>query len=266
MRLRFTLPLIAIALVCLVGVGTAGAGDGGELGSCVVGAESPCTDHEQTTDEAGDGSPDEPIQYHPDELPYATGLVPEPTADGDGETGDRDGREITDGLPLAPEPDAADGADGGVGICVVGADSPCNGADVDSGFEYDSTDGAVAAECIGNETHTCEGDAWRTPDAIVVFPVDDGPSPSRVDGGRFPYAPAVPEPRLEFETVRCIVASCELPHPAAVDERTMRDGVNVDQREPGTLETSAPPFRFGFERVPVAPLFDRFVSLLSVFG
>ena len=75
-----SVPLAAIfGLVLLLsfGAATAAAETGGKVGVCVVGVDSPCNDPGDTP--ASDPvANDTPIQCHPDELPYASGL-----ADGD---------------------------------------------------------------------------------------------------------------------------------------------------------------------------------------
>ena len=107
----------SIALVVLFAVpGTAlaapdgGENESGDVGICVVGVESPCngpavdgTDRDDP-DSAENVTVDEgePIQFHPDELPYASGVADGDTpVDSDDESGNRD-------VPV----DSNDGTDG----------------------------------------------------------------------------------------------------------------------------------------------------------
>lgn len=88
------LPLLwglAALVVLLVVPGTAVAADPGAVGICVVGVDSPCngpgangTDPVGADDETATAE-GEPIQFHPDELPYASGVAGEETAETGGD-------------------------------------------------------------------------------------------------------------------------------------------------------------------------------------
>ena len=70
--------VVSVVLLVSFGATPVSAETGGQVGVCVVGVDSPCNDAEDTPVADQPAGNETPIQFHPDELPYASGL-----ADGD---------------------------------------------------------------------------------------------------------------------------------------------------------------------------------------
>lgn len=137
---RKLLPLLSVFALLLVAVGgVAAAGHAGtdvdsiaddDVGICPVGADSPCND---AADDRKAGDDDQVF-------------LPE-DRDGDGEIDDRfrgDDEEISDGEPDNERGSGDEETD--AGICLVDADSPCNGepADGQQQASNDATEGDQA--------------------------------------------------------------------------------------------------------------------------
>lgn len=89
--MKRTLLLCALAVLgVLSAAGTVAADEGPDVGVCVVGVESPCNGDSadntssgvddgdvpvDSNDRSDDAVDDDPIQFHPDELPYASGVA-----------------------------------------------------------------------------------------------------------------------------------------------------------------------------------------------
>lgn len=110
MTSQLTYLSLGLAILFVAGVMPATAnthGETGDVGVCVIGVDSPCNAETPTDNQTLNQTDEQPIQYAPDELPYASEFA-------DAEESVNEPREM-------PE----------MGVCVIGVDSPCNGDDYD---------------------------------------------------------------------------------------------------------------------------------------
>jgi hypothetical protein len=181
---RKLIPLLTVFALLLVAVGGAAAtGDasttttpdatpteGGDVGICVVGADSPCNDAPDDAENATDAneSTDGERIGDDDDADDGQMRIPE-DQDGDGEIDDR---FRGDGNPSAGDESSDD-----AGICVVGADSPCN--DASSGSDADNATDATHptpsdGEHIGSDSGgSDEGQMWIPEDQNRDGEIDD---------------------------------------------------------------------------------------------
>lgn len=80
---------LALVVVLTLGVSSVAAAGDDDVGICVIGVDSPCNGADASNETATNDSATagEPIQFHPDELPYASGPAEE---DADRPVTDRD--------------------------------------------------------------------------------------------------------------------------------------------------------------------------------
>ena len=183
---RKLLPLLTVFALLLVAVGgAAAAGDasttktpdatpteGGDVGICVVGADSPCNDASaegSTNDTAaddgeriGDGTAAEDGQMR----------IPE-DQNRDGEIDDRfRGDNVSAGdEPTGDDDDEKTGSDD-AGICLVGADSPCN--DAANGTDATHPTPMNDSTQIGSESgESDDGQIWIPEDQNRDGDIDD---------------------------------------------------------------------------------------------